>query len=115
MDRDYYFTYWIRNHSKEEFKSISDKVLNKVHFPKILKMCVSKDELAISYFFMVYVIITMHIFGLDTKQISFLLDMTITTDTSKCFKPEEVLKNHADAIPIIEKYVRKDLQKYNNT
>lgn len=53
--------------------------------------------------------VTLDYFGLNTQQISYFLDFSITLGTSKLFPPAKILEDQKDVIPDIVKYIEKDL------
>lgn len=110
----FYFTYWIAKHGKDEFKKLTDKVCTKMSVPSKIKNDLGTDEYLFQYFYVVYYTITLNYLGLDKKQISFLLDLSLTPGTCKLFPPAEILEVQKDIIPDIEKYIKQDLKAYNN-
>lgn len=110
----FYFTYWISKYGKEQFKKLTSKVCSKISVPSKVKNEFWTDEYLFQYFYVVYYTITLNYFGLNRKQISFLLDLSLTPGTCKIFSPSEILKVHKDVIPEIEEYVKCDFISYNN-
>lgn len=111
---NYYFTFWIKRYGRKAFRELSDKICTKISVPLEIKGKMNKDEYLFHYFYVVYYTITLNYFGLDIKQISLLLDMSLTPGTSKLFPPDEILKVQKDVIPEIENYIKKDLTMYKN-
>lgn len=111
---NYYFTFWIKKYGKDSFRELCNNVCRKISDPLKIQEKMNKDEYLFHYFYVVYYTITLNYFGLDTKQISLLLDMSLTPGTSKLFSPEEILKVQKDVIPEIENYIKKDLTMYKN-
>lgn len=113
MNQNFYFTYWIHRYSKEEFKTLINKVCTNMVIPtKILKKY-SKDEYIFHYFFMLYCIIALNYFGLGNKEIALCLDFMIIPGISKAFPPSELLEKHQEVIPDILKYIKEDLELYS--
>lgn len=111
---NYYFTYWIKRYGRKNLKELSDKVCEKATVP--LKICqkYGTDEFLFHYFYTVYYTVALQYFGLDTKQISLLLDMALAPGICKLFSPDKILEVQKDVIPEIEQYIQKDLKLYNN-
>ena len=57
-------------------------------------------------------IVSLHYFGLETRQISLLLDLAIEVGASKAFPPNEILEIHKEVIPEIEDFIKQDLNLY---
>ena len=74
---NYYFTYWMSIHSKKEFKDLTDDVCSKIKVPQELIKVFPKDDFLFNYFYAVYYTIALHYFGLNEKQIAFMLDIAI--------------------------------------
>lgn len=106
---NYYFTFWIAKYGKNEFTKLINKVARNATIPKELKGKVDKDEYLFHYFWVVYCIVSLKHFGLNLKQISFMLELCLSTGTSKLFPPAEILEVQKDIIPDIVKYIEKDL------
>lgn len=109
---NYYFTYWIKRYGKEKFQDLTTKVFKNMKLPKNIGTIVSKDEYLFHYFFITYYIVALHYFGLNTNQISLLLDLAIETGASKAFSPEEILELHRENIAEIEEFIKQDLKLY---
>ena len=109
---NYYFTFWIARHSKENFKALSSKVCHNASIPQEIQENINTDEYLFHYFFIVYCSVALKFFGLNIEQISFTLDLLITPGTSKIFPPEKTFEIHKDVITEIEKYVLQDLETY---
>lgn len=109
----YYFTYWIQRHGRSTFKKLSDQVLSKISVPNKIKKEMETDEYLFHYFMVVYYVIALNYFGLPIEQISFLVDFILVPGTCKLFSPSEILETQKDMIPIIEEYIKKDLQLYD--
>ena len=109
---NYYFTYWIKRYGREKFQDLTTEVFKNMKLPKGIGTTVSKDEYLFHYFFMTYYIVSLHYFGLDTRQISLLLDLAIEAGASKAFPPNEILKIHKEVIPEIEDFIKQDLNLY---
>lgn len=109
---NYYFTYWIKRYGREKFQDLTTKVFKNMILPKGIGTTVSKDEYLFHYFFMTYYIVSLHYFGLDTRQISLLLDLAIEAGASKAFPPNEILEIHKEVIPEIEDFIKQDLNLY---
>lgn len=107
--RNYYFTFWITKHGKEEFAELINKVARNTTIPEKIKGKVDKDEYLFHYFWVVYCIVALNHFGLNESQISFYLDLSMTAGSSKLFPPTEILEAQKDVIPDIVKYIEKDL------
>lgn len=110
----YYFTFWIKKYGRDKFKELTAKVCRKITVPLEIKKKFGTDEFLFQYFYVVYYTIALNYFGLNTQQISFLIDMSLTPGTCKLFSPEEILKVQKDVIPEIEEYVKRDLTTYKN-
>lgn len=111
---NYYFTYWIKRYGRNKFKELSDKVCKKISVPLKIKKKLGTDEYLFHYFYVVYFTIALNYFGLNEKQIAFLLDLSLAPGTCKLFSPFEILEVQKDVIPEIEEYVKKDLLAYKN-
>ena len=109
---NYYFTYWIARYGKDAFKNLADKICQNIKIPTSIIKALGKDEFLIEYCIVVYNIVALNYFGLNTRQISFMLDLAITPGTSKAFPPVEILEAQKEVIPEIEKYIRKDFYFY---
>lgn len=109
---NYYFTFWIARHGKENFKNLSSKVCHNISIPKEIKENMNTDEYLFHYFFIVYCSVALKYFGMDTKQISFALDLLIAPGTSKTFPPNKIFEDQKNVIPEIEKYIIQDLEIY---
>lgn len=107
---NYYFTFWIKRYGKGAFRQLINKVCSKITVPLEMKKKINTDEYLFHYFYVVYYTIALNYFGLDIKQISVLIDMSLTPGTCELFSPEEILKVQKDVIPEIENYVKKDLE-----
>ncbi len=110
---NYYFTYWIARYGKKALKDLMDKMCKHIRIPVDIIKAVGKDEFLTEYCIVVYYIITLNYFGLSTKQISLLLDLSFTPGVSKAFPPTEILEDQKEVIQEIEEYIRKDLKYYN--
>ena len=110
----YYFTFWIKKYGRDKFKELTDKVCRKITVPLEIKKKFGTDDFLFQYFYVVYYTIALNYFGLNTQQISFLIDMSLTPGTCKLFSPDEILKVQKDVIPEIEEYVKRDLTSYKN-
>lgn len=110
---NYYFTYWIKKHGREKFRELSNKVCEKTTVPLKIRKKYGKDEYLFHYFYVVYYTIVLHYFGLDTTQISMILDISLTPGVSKLFSPAEILEVQKDVIPEIEQYILEDLKSYS--
>lgn len=108
---DNYFSYWVARYGRNAFTSLVNKVCEKVVVPKEFKDKKLREEYLIQYFYMVYYIVTLDYFGLDTKQIYFVLDF-LNLGLYQAFLPTEILEVQKDAIPDILYYVDKDLERY---
>lgn len=106
---NFYFTYWIARHGKEEFTELINKVVGNTTIPSKLKGKVNKDEYLFHYFWIVYCIVALKHFGLNLKQISLMQELCLATGTSKLFPPADILEVQKDVIPEITKYIEKDL------
>lgn len=106
---NYYFTYWINKHGKDEFAKLANTVASNTTIPKSIKGKINNDEYLFHYFWVVYCIVTLNYFGLDSEQISFVLDLFMKMGISKVFRPSEILEVQKDVIPDIVKYIEKDL------
>ena len=51
---NYYFTFWIARHSKENFKALSSKVCHNASIPQEIQGNINTDEYLFHYFFIVY-------------------------------------------------------------
>lgn len=109
---NYYFTYWIARYGKEAFKDLADKICKNIKIPEPIIKTLRKDEILTEYCIVVYCIIALNYFGLNTNQIAFILDLAITPGTSKAFPPYKILEAQKEVIPEIEKYIRKDFNFY---
>lgn len=109
---NYYFTYWIARYGKDAFKNLADKICKNIKIPASIIEVLEKDELLTEYCIVVYCIVALNYFGLNTKQIAFMLDLSITPGTSKAFSPSEILEAQKRVIPEIEEYIRKDFNFY---
>lgn len=109
---NYYFTYWIARYGKEAFKNLTDKICHNIKVPMPILKTIGKDDFLTEYCIVVYCIVALNYFGLNTMQIAFMLDLAITSGTSKVFPPTEILEIQKEVIPIIEEYIRKDFKFY---
>ena len=110
---NYYFTYWIARYGKEALHDLMHKICQNIKVPISIIEELGKDEFLTEYCIVVYCIVALNYFGLNTRQISFMLDLAITPGTSKAFPPGEILRDQEELIPEIEDYIRKDLKLYN--
>ncbi len=109
---NYYFTYWISRYGKDAFHDLMNKICQNVKVPISIIEKFGKDEFLTEYCLVVYCTVALNYFGLNTRQIAFMLDLAITPGTSKAFPPIEILKTQKEVIPEIEKYIRKDFYFY---
>ena len=109
---NFYFTFWISKHGQETFKELTDKVYKNITVPMEIEKKMDRDEYLFHYFLIVYYVVTLDYFGLNTQQISYFLDFSITLGTSELFPPSKILEDQKDVIPDILKFVKEDLQIY---
>lgn len=109
---NYYFTYWIARYGKNALHNLMHKICQNIKVPIEIIEKLGKDEFLAEYCIIVYCTIALNYFGLNTKQIAFMLDLSITPGTSKAFPPSEILEDQKEVIPEIEEYIRKDLNLY---
>ena len=116
MEENLYFTYWIKRYGIEKFKILTDKICSKAVIPAEIKNSpdYNKDIFLFHYFWIVYCIVSYNYFGLNTKQISMCLDLSVAPGTCKMYSPAEVLKVQKDNIPYMLEFIKKDLELYSN-
>ena len=110
---NYYFTYWIARYGKDAFINLADKICKNIKIQAEIIKKVGKDEFLSEYCMIVYFIVSLNYSGLNTKQISFMLDLSITPGTSIAFPPAKILEEQKEVIQEIEEYIRRDLKYYN--
>lgn len=116
MEKNLYFTYWIKRYGIDNFKTITYKVCSKAKIPDEIKNSpdYNKDEFLFHYFWIVYCIISFNYFGLNAEQISMCLDLGVAPGTCQMYSPSEVLEIQKDNIPYMLEFIKKDLELYSN-
>lgn len=115
MERNLYFTYWIKRYGIDNFKTITHKVCSKAIIPEEIKKApdYNSNVYLFHYFWMVYCIVSYHHLGLNTKQISMCLDLSVAPGTCKMYNPTEILEIQKDNIPYMLEFIKKDLELYS--
>lgn len=109
---NYYLTYWIGEHGKENFKELVDKVSANAKLPKKIAEKNLTDEWISNYFLATYFSILLNHFGLNVNQITMCVDILVGPGFNTLFSPEEILKDQKDLIPEFEKYIDEDYNEY---
>ena len=112
MDENFYFTYWISRHGRNNFLTILNQICSNVTVPKEIPET-NKADYLYQYFYASYLVLALKNFGLKTNEISFVLDMCLVPGVSNLYPVKYILKKHQDMIPDIKKYIEKDLKLYD--
>lgn len=110
---NYYFTYLMQEHGKENINLLISNVLKAANIEGKIQ-AFNLNDWNFIYFFSVYFCTILKHFGLEFEQIDLCLDTVIAPGWSNMFDSKEIFEIQKKNIPEIEKLIDKELKVYHS-
>lgn len=109
---NYYFTYLMQEHGKQDFNKLISNILVDGKFEKIKEF--NLNDWSFIYFFSVYFCTTLKYFGLSKEQINMCLDIVVAPGWNCMLDIDKMFKVQKRNIVEIEKILEKEFKEHHS-